>query len=71
MYTVCWNKDGQDKWERLNWKEDVTNLVEDLLCSGLCKDDILIFSPEADNHVLDCNDVLDMDEHRTLIYLMD
>lgn len=62
MYTVLWQKmeyiNGQevmtDLWERLETKEDVKALLEELgKDPNVILDDVLIFSPEANNYAYD------------------
>lgn len=49
MYTIIWQEDGLDRWDRLETKEEVDRLVDKLsINNAVCLEDVWIFSPEAD-----------------------
>lgn len=54
MYTIIWMELGQDKWDRLQTKEEVDDLLKKLYDEGVvCMEDIWIFSPQADECAVD------------------
>lgn len=54
MYTVLWQEKGKDKWERLETREGVINLLKSLKKNPhVCEDDIWIFNPKADDCATD------------------
>ena len=54
MYTIIWTELGQDKWDRLQTKEEVDGLLKKLYDEGVaCMEDIWIFSPYADEYAVD------------------
>lgn len=50
MWTICWTSEEKgDGWDRFETREDIINLANTLVREGdACKEDILIFPPEAD-----------------------
>lgn len=53
MWTVLWRENDQDRWDRLDSKEEVFALLDQLRKSpNVCEDDTWIFSPEADEFAL-------------------
>ena len=63
MYTIPWQElrgnDYVDRWERLETKEGVRKLLEDLKDNpDVCEDDVLIFLPDADDSTMDCEDFM-------------
>lgn len=58
MYTVIWQElngnDFIDKWDRLETKEEVFNLLKELENNpDVCENDVWIFPPEVDEYVYD------------------
>lgn len=54
MYTVIWQENGCDKWDRLRTKEEVRDLLTRLEADGIvCVGDVWIFTPEADQHAIE------------------
>ena len=54
MYTVFWQEEGIDKWDRLETEEEVKVLLASLNASGtVCIGDVWVFTPEADNFAVD------------------
>ena len=59
MWTIIYQKDGKDKWDRLDSKDDVQNLLKTLRNDPrVCFEDLWIFTPDADDHTIDPNDLL-------------
>lgn len=63
MYTILWQElrgnDYVDRWERLETKEGVRKLLEDLKDNpDVCEYDVLIFLPDADDSTMDCEDFM-------------
>lgn len=59
MWTIIYQENGKDKWDRLESKDDVKNLLKTLRDDpGVCFDDVWIFTPDADDHTIDPNDLL-------------
>ena len=55
MWTVCWMKNGKDFWDRCENSREVRELLER---EGLVEDeDVLIFKPEANQHVVNAWEV--------------
>ena len=56
MYTVCWiDENNKDRWERCESRSDVIAL---LMREHLQNDeDVLIFSPEAEDSTVTCEDL--------------
>lgn len=55
MWTVCWtDADGRDRWERCFSVEEVIVIVE-----NLDNDDVLIFSPHAEDCTVAVSDLED------------
>lgn len=53
MYTVLWQDDGKDKWDRLENEEEVRILIDELTENpNVCESDIWIFLPEADGYAI-------------------
>jgi hypothetical protein len=51
MYTILWTEDGEDRWERLEHKDEVLELLNKLSQNdGVCYDNIWIFGPKADDY---------------------
>lgn len=51
MYTVLWQEAGCDKWDRLESKEEVVELLLELKKNeDVCLGDVWIFTPEADDY---------------------
>lgn len=56
MYTVIWQENGVDKWDRLRTKEEVRDLLTQLEAGGnVCIGDVWIFTPEADQRAIEGN----------------
>lgn len=59
MWTIIYQENGKDKWDRLESKDDVQNLLKTLRNDpGVCFEDVWIFTPDADDHTIDPNDLL-------------
>ena len=59
MWTIIYQKDGKDKWDRLDSKDDIKDLLKALRNDpGVCFNDVWIFTPDADDHTIDPNDLL-------------
>ena len=57
MWTIMWTENSQDRWDRLETKEEVMQLLDSLdKNSGVSKGDVLIFPPQADDLALTGND---------------
>lgn len=57
MWTIMWTENSQDRWDRLETKEEVMQLLDSLdKNSGVSKGDVWIFSPQADDLALTGND---------------
>ena len=51
MYTIIWKDNGEDKWNRLEKREEVLDLLKQLKENpNVSYDDIWVFLPEADNY---------------------
>ena len=52
MYTIIWQEDGQDKWDRFRTKEEVREKLKEIneLPNASPLGDIWIFSPKADTY---------------------
>lgn len=58
MYTICWTTDdGEDRWDRESSREEVMEYLRknELIGNG----DVLIFGPEADDCLVDIEDLLE------------
>lgn len=50
MYTVIWQEDSNDRWDRLETKEEVRELLKTLTTShNVLLGDIWVFNPGADD----------------------
>lgn len=48
MWTVLWQENDQDRWDRFETKEEVLCLLDQLRENpNVCEDDTWIFSPQA------------------------
>lgn len=57
MWTIMWTENSQDRWDRLETKEEVMQLLDSLdKNSGESKGDVWIFPPQADDLALTGND---------------
>ena len=57
MWTIMWTENSQDRWDRLETKEEVMQLLDSLdKNSGGSKGDVWIFPPQADDLALTGND---------------
>ena len=57
MWTKMWTENYQDRWDRLETKEEVMQLFDSLdNNSGVSKGDVWIFPPQADDLALTGND---------------
>lgn len=57
MYTVCYtNKEGHDTYERCEDRQEVAALLIREGLQDTC-DEVLIFPPEADDLVIDIEDI--------------
>lgn len=57
MWTIMWTENSQDRWDRLETKEEVMQLLDSLdKNSGVSKADVWIFPPQADDLALTGND---------------
>ena len=57
MWTIMWTENSQDRWDRLETKEEVMQLLDSLdKKSGVSKGDVWIFPPQADDLALTGND---------------
>ena len=57
MWTIMWTENSQDRWDRLETKEEVMQLLDSLdKNSGVSKGDVWIFQPQADDLALTGND---------------
>lgn len=53
MWTVLWQENDQDRWDRFKTKEEVLCLLNQLRENpNVCEDDTWIFPPEADEYAL-------------------
>lgn len=51
MYTVLWRENNTDKWDRIEDKDDVLELLETLKNNpNVYENDTWIFMPQADDH---------------------
>lgn len=63
MYTVLWQEDEQDRWERLETRDDVLILLTGLKDNpDVCEEDIMIFTPGADDYSSNCAGFVRMGE---------
>lgn len=54
MWTLIWDDNGEDRWDRLETKEDVKERLESLRKEpGVCIGDVYIFPPESDAYAMD------------------
>ena len=59
MWTIIYKENEKDKWDRLDSKDDVQNLLKTLRKDPrVCFEDLQIFTPDADDHTIDPNDLL-------------
>ena len=59
MWTIIYKENEKDKWDRLDSKDDVQNLLKTLRNDPrVCFEDLWIFTPDADDHTIDPNDLL-------------
>ena len=59
MWTIIYQENGKDKWDRLESKDDVKNLLKTLRNDpGVCFEDVWIFTPDADDNAIEPNDLL-------------
>ena len=57
MWTIMWTENSQDRWDRLETKEEVMQLLDSLdKNSGVSKGDVWIFPQQADDLALTGND---------------
>lgn len=57
MWTIMWTENSQDRWDRLETKEEVMQLLDSLdKNSGVSKGDVWIFPTQADDLALTGND---------------
>lgn len=57
MWTIMWTENSQDRWDRLETKEEVMQLLDSLdKNSSVSKGDVWIFPPQADDLALTGND---------------
>ena len=57
MWTIMWTENSQDRWDRLETKEEVMQLLDSLdKNSGVSKGDVWISPPQADDLALTGND---------------
>lgn len=57
MWTIMWTENSQDRWDRLETKEEVMQLLDSLdKNSVVSKGDVWIFPPQADDLALTGND---------------
>lgn len=57
MWTIMWTENSQDRWDRLETKEEVMQLLDSLdKNSGVSKGDVWIFPLQADDLALTGND---------------
>ena len=57
MWTIMWTENSQDRWDRLETKEEVMQLLDSLdKNSGVSKGDVWIVPPQADDLALTGND---------------
>lgn len=57
MWTIMWTENSQDRWDRLETKEEVMQLLDSLDKNpGVSKSDVWIFPPQADELALTGND---------------
>lgn len=53
MWTVLWVDDGEDRWDRLETREEVEELIEILTKNpNVCETDAWIFPPKSDDYAL-------------------
>lgn len=54
MYTILWRENEKDKWDRLETRDEVNNLLYKLTNNpDVCEGDIWIFEPKADEYAFD------------------
>lgn len=54
MYTILWRENDADKWDRLETREEVEKLLDELAKNtDVCEGDIWIFEPKADDFATD------------------
>lgn len=64
MYTVLWQENGMDKWDRFETKEEVDYLLEQLKENpNVCEYDIWIFNPEADDNAYTYEDFIERNDN--------
>lgn len=70
MWTIMWTENSQDRWDRLETKEEVMQLLDSLdKNSGVSKGDVWIFPPQADDLALTGNDIYEEDKESRLLYI--
>ena len=53
MWTVLWQENNVDRWDRLETEDDVKTLLDRLAKNpDVCEDDAWIFPPAADEYAL-------------------
>lgn len=51
MYTVIWQENSQDRWDRFETSEEVMVLLTELEQNPyVCENDVWIFNPNADDY---------------------
>ena len=54
MYTVLWQENSQDRWDRFETSEEVMVLLTKLEQNpDVCENDVWIFNPNADDYADD------------------
>ena len=54
MYTVLWQENSQDRWDRSETSEEVMVLLTELEQNpDVCESDVWIFNPNADDYADD------------------
>ena len=57
MWTIMWTENSQDRWDRLETKDELMQLLDSLdKNSCVSKGDLWIFPPQADDLALTGND---------------
>lgn len=62
MYTILWRENDEDRWERVQTEEEVSDLVIEIAkTQGVAVDEaeVMILSPEADEYAISVDDIFE------------
>ena len=59
MWTILWQEAGADRWDRLEDKQEVFELLKELKDNpDICEGDVWVFYPGADYYAQDFNQIV-------------